>query len=118
MGGVQSELVATSDVIDIQPTSTSGAENAPRFEVIGERGGITIPAQYRKRHGLMPGTVVLLEEREDGLLLRPAQVIPRNPDLQSDQRTRPTLAELLAGITPENLHEEIDFGPPVGAELL
>jgi antitoxin MazE len=29
-----------------------------------------------------------------------------------------SLAELLAGITDENIHAEIDFGPPVGKELL
>ena len=29
-----------------------------------------------------------------------------------------TLAELLAGITPENLHGEWAAGPPVGRELL
>lgn len=28
-----------------------------------------------------------------------------------------TLESLLAGITPENLHEEIDFGPPQGKEV-
>jgi antitoxin MazE len=28
------------------------------------------------------------------------------------------LAELLAGITDENIHEEIDFGAPVGKERL
>jgi antitoxin MazE len=28
------------------------------------------------------------------------------------------LAQLLAGITPENLHTEVDFGAPVGKELL
>lgn len=28
------------------------------------------------------------------------------------------LASLLAGITPENLHGEADFGPPLGHELL
>ena len=28
-----------------------------------------------------------------------------------------TLAEMLAAITPENIHPECDFGPPVGAEL-
>jgi antitoxin MazE len=28
------------------------------------------------------------------------------------------LADLLAGITDENLHEEVDFGPPVGREQL
>ncbi len=27
-----------------------------------------------------------------------------------------SLEELLAGITDENLHQEQDFGPPVGAE--
>ena len=29
----------------------------------------------------------------------------------------PTLEELIAGITPENLHEPIDWGPPVGKEI-
>jgi antitoxin component of MazEF toxin-antitoxin module len=29
-----------------------------------------------------------------------------------------TLAELLAGITPENLHGEWAPGPPAGAEIL
>jgi antitoxin MazE len=28
------------------------------------------------------------------------------------------LDALLAGITPENLHAELSFGPPVGKELL
>jgi len=28
------------------------------------------------------------------------------------------LDKLLAGITPENLHDEADFGEPVGQELL
>lgn len=28
------------------------------------------------------------------------------------------LAQLLAGITPENLHTEVDFGAPAGKELL
>lgn len=31
-------------------------------------------------------------------------------------RRQPDLAELLAGITPDNLHEEAHFGPPVGKE--
>jgi antitoxin MazE len=29
-----------------------------------------------------------------------------------------SLAKLLKGITPANLHGEADFGPPVGKELL
>lgn len=31
---------------------------------------------------------------------------------------RKTLSELIAGITPENKHPEVDFGPPVGREIL
>lgn len=31
---------------------------------------------------------------------------------------RKTLSELIAGITPENLHPEVDFGPPAGREIL
>ncbi|MCL4632819.1 MULTISPECIES: hypothetical protein [Burkholderia] len=32
-------------------------------------------------------------------------------------RSVPSLADLLANITPDNLHEEIDFGLPVGREI-
>jgi antitoxin MazE len=32
------------------------------------------------------------------------------------RRKEYTLSELLKGITPENLHEEVDFGGPVGKE--
>ncbi|KVP14764.1 hypothetical protein WJ85_13600 [Burkholderia ubonensis] len=31
---------------------------------------------------------------------------------------RYTLDELLASVTPGNLHGEVDFGPPVGREIL
>ena len=33
------------------------------------------------------------------------------------RKRRFTLDELVAGITPENRHEEIDWGPPVGNEV-
>lgn len=32
--------------------------------------------------------------------------------------THPTLEQLLSKVTPENLHGEVDFGRPVGKELL
>ena len=31
--------------------------------------------------------------------------------------SEPTLEELIEGITPENLHEPFDWGPPVGKEI-
>ncbi|WP_093292864.1 AbrB/MazE/SpoVT family DNA-binding domain-containing protein [Thermoactinomyces sp. DSM 45892] len=33
-------------------------------------------------------------------------------------KQRPTLEELLAKVTPENRHHEVDFGEAEGAELL
>lgn len=62
--------------------------------------------------------MILEEENEGGVWVQPSQLTPRSAEPIVEQPARPTLAELLAGITPENLHEEIDFGPPVGEELL
>jgi antitoxin MazE len=33
------------------------------------------------------------------------------------KKSKPTLAELVRRITPENLHAEVDCGKPVGKEL-
>jgi len=43
---------------------------------IGRRGAVVIPAKLRKRFGLQEGTLVIAEERTDGILLRPAVVLP------------------------------------------
>jgi hypothetical protein len=39
------------------------------------------------------------------------------PEKKRSAKSHPTLDELLDGITPENLHPEIDLGPPVGKEV-
>lgn len=43
---------------------------------VGKRGTIILPADLRRRFGIEEGSVVLPEEREDGILLRPAVVLP------------------------------------------
>jgi len=43
---------------------------------IGRRGAVVIPARLRKRFGLEEGTLVIAEERTDGILLRPAVALP------------------------------------------
>jgi len=43
---------------------------------VGKRGAIVVPAKLRKRFGIEEGTVVIAEEREDGILIRPAVVVP------------------------------------------
>jgi len=43
---------------------------------VGKRGAIVVPAKLRRRFGIEEGTVVIAEEREDGILIRPAVVVP------------------------------------------
>ena len=43
---------------------------------VGSRGTVVIPAALRRRYGLEEGSTVIAEPREDGLLLRPAAVLP------------------------------------------
>jgi AbrB family looped-hinge helix DNA binding protein len=43
---------------------------------VGKRGAIVVPAKLRRRFGIEEGAVVTAEEREDGILIRPAVVVP------------------------------------------
>jgi antitoxin PrlF len=42
---------------------------------VSSRGQITLPADIRKRMGIVAGGVVIIEEREDEVALRPAAVL-------------------------------------------
>jgi AbrB family looped-hinge helix DNA binding protein len=42
---------------------------------VGKRGAIIVPARLRKRFGIEEGSLVIAEEREDGILIRPAIVM-------------------------------------------
>ncbi|MDO8587678.1 MAG: AbrB/MazE/SpoVT family DNA-binding domain-containing protein [Armatimonadota bacterium] len=43
---------------------------------VGKRGAVVIPAGLRKRYGIEEGSIVIAEEREDGILIRPAVALP------------------------------------------
>jgi len=43
---------------------------------IGKRGTVVIPIKLRQRFNLKEGDLLVTEEREDGILLRPAVAIP------------------------------------------
>jgi AbrB family looped-hinge helix DNA binding protein len=49
-----------------------------RFESakVGKRGAIIVPARLRKRFGIEEGSLVTAEEKEDGILIRPAVIVP------------------------------------------
>lgn len=43
---------------------------------VGKRGAVIVPAKLRKRYGIEEGTMVTAEAVEDGVLIRPAVVVP------------------------------------------
>ena len=71
----------------------------------GNSRALRIPKQLALESGLDFGSKVELI-LEDGQL----RIVPVT-------EPRYTLEELVAQITPENRHEEVDWGPPVGKEV-
>lgn len=43
---------------------------------VGKRGSIIVPAKLRKRFGIEEGSMIIAEEQEDGILIRPAVILP------------------------------------------
>lgn len=70
----------------------------------GNSLGVRIPRGLAEEVGLGAGTEVSLTAKDGELVLRPA--VP----------SRLRLADLLAGVTLENIHTSVDTGDAVGAE--
>lgn len=43
---------------------------------VGKRGAVILPARLRKRFGIEEGSIVMAEEVPEGILIRPAVVVP------------------------------------------
>ena len=43
---------------------------------VGKRGTVVIPAGLRRRFNVIEGSFIMAEERPEGILLRPAAVLP------------------------------------------
>jgi antitoxin MazE len=71
----------------------------------GNSLAIRIPKDVAEKVRMQEGDHVLIEAVKDRVELRPIEKIP-------------TLEELVAQITPENRHEETDWGPDVGKEIV
>jgi antitoxin MazE len=74
-----------------------------RVQRWGNSLAVRIPKAFAKQVGLEDGSPVELAVVGDHLVVEPAQ-----PSLQLD--------DLLAGVTEENIHQEIDTGASVGNE--
>jgi AbrB family looped-hinge helix DNA binding protein len=55
-----------------------------RIILINERGTITLPKDLRKKYGLETGGQIVIEESDEGLLLRPG--VTFSVEIYSDRR--------------------------------
>ena len=72
----------------------------------GNSASVRIPASFMAAAGLRLDQAVEVREDKGRVVIDP--IAHEEYDL----------ADLLAGITPENIHDEVDFGAPVGNEAL
>jgi antitoxin MazE len=72
----------------------------------GNSASVRIPASIMAAAGLRLDQAVDVREDNGRIVIEPIK------------REEYDLADLLAGITPENIHDEVDFGAPVGNEAL
>jgi antitoxin MazE len=75
-----------------------------RVERWGNSLAVRIPPSLATETGLAADSLVELAQVAGKLVITPAS-------------RKPTLEELLQGITPENLHGEWETGPAVGGEV-
>lgn len=88
------------------PLSPTGTEGSPMKVKVEKRGGelvLRIPERVAKALDLAEDTEVELARLGGSLLVTPTSL--------------PSLEELLEQVTEENLHGEIETGPPVGREI-
>lgn len=71
----------------------------------GDSLGLRIPASMAKKAGLAAGTKVAIAFIDGALIIKP------------EHKKKYTLDELLAGMTLEQVHAEVDTGKLVGREV-
>ncbi len=72
----------------------------------GNSIGVRIPRALAKRAGICVDSVIEIDEADEGIMIKPVG------------KKEYSLKELVKKITPQNRHHEIDFGRPVGKELI
>jgi len=58
------------------PTVRKRATGRAETSRVGKRGAIVVPARMRRKFGIEEGSLVIAEERADGILIRPAVAVP------------------------------------------
>jgi AbrB family looped-hinge helix DNA binding protein len=65
-------MLLLPDIQAFRPRRWTMAETSK----VGKRGAVVIPASLRRRFGIEEGSLVIAEERPDGILIRPAVALP------------------------------------------
>ena len=77
--------------------------------IVSERGQITLPSSIRKKYGIKGGSALILEERNNELRLKPAEVL--EVDLYSDaQIERWDRADVLSTRERNNILKRLQQG--------
>jgi antitoxin MazE len=76
-----------------------------RVQKWGNSLALRIPKSFAAEVGLDPDSSVEMSLRDGKLVVMPAD------------KPKFTLKQLLAKVTEENLHDEVDTGPAVGGEM-
>jgi antitoxin MazE len=84
----------------------TGRDMKVAFQKWGNSLALRVPKAMAQEIGASDGKAAEMSVRDGKLVIEVTKPKRRN-----------TLDELVAGITPENRHEEIDWGPPVGNEV-
>lgn len=71
----------------------------------GNSASVRIPAGIMEAAHLALDEAVDIREEDGRIVIEPVRPVKYD------------LAQLLSGITPDNLHVEVDFGAPVGKEV-
>ena len=61
------------DIQIIRPKWEGVAQSTSR---VGKRGTVVILAALRRRYGIEEGSLIMAKDREEGILIRPAVVLP------------------------------------------
>jgi AbrB family looped-hinge helix DNA binding protein len=61
---------------DIQKIKHQEEYVSQRRSTVGTRGTVDIPAALRRRFGIEEGSLVIAEDREEGILIRSAVAVP------------------------------------------
>jgi AbrB family looped-hinge helix DNA binding protein len=72
---------------------------------VGAQGTVKLPAALRERFGIEEGTLVIAEEREDGVLIRP--VIGENEVYTLQQQAQFILSNAIDAVDYARAREEV-----------